>query len=224
MASNERGGLFSAIKELKNILERAPHGVVLADLIDRSPRLRRLSFAEKREVLDKLFCNGIIRSYRLQGTERFVLFHKMFSPPESMDGCRLIPEDQPDNYIRPALPDITEEVAIIQERILKQKTTITKEEKPMTVPAPTKATKAVLNVPVLSADELRKQAEQLIKAAEAAEQLERNAALRETILPIQLQVAKAVVAVQKHVDGLVDATSELEKAAELLRKAMAEAD
>ena len=94
----------------------------------------------------------------------------------------------------------------------------------MTVPAPTKATKAVLNVPVLSADELRKQAEQLIKAAEAAEQLERNAALRETILPIQLQVAKAVVAVQKHVDGLVDATSELEKAAELLRKAMAEAD
>ena len=53
MASNERGGLFSAIKELKNILERAPHGVMQADLIDRSPRLRRLSFAEKREVLDK---------------------------------------------------------------------------------------------------------------------------------------------------------------------------
>ena len=38
---------------------------------------------------------------------------------------------------------------------------------------------------------------------------------------IQLQIAKAVVAVQKHVDGLVDAASELEKASEALRKALA---
>ena len=87
------------------------------------------------------------------------------------------------------------------------------------------AQQAVLNTTIpaamTSAEALRKQAEELMKAAEAAEQRERNSAIRETVGPIQLQIAKAVVAVQKHVDGLVDAMSDLEKASEALRKALA---
>ncbi len=220
---NERGGLFSAIKEIKNILERAPRGVLQGDILTKSPRFSRLTWSEQRDVMNKLFCNGVIRQFRLQGDDRIILLHKMFSPPEEINGVRVVPAEQPDNYVRPALPDIADEVVAIKKKIATQ-IKPAKEEKPMTVAVPAKATKAVLNIPPLSADELRKQAEQLIKAAEVAEQRERNSALRDTIAPIQLQVAKAVAAVQKHVDGLVDATSELEKAAELLRKAMAEAD
>ena len=211
-ATNEYGGIFVAIKEIKNMLNHAPDGLHLSVILRRSKRLSMLNKSEQNRAISELLSSGAILARGDVSDPEFI--HRRHVIPPVVDMPPIVEREGALAYIDPPK---------IQRTKPKQEPCHHKKQETNTMPLTAKMAPLSTTIPpaMTSAEALCKQAEELMKAAEAAEQRERNSAIRETVGPIQLQIAKAVVAVQKHVDGLVDATSELEKAAELLRKALA---
>ncbi len=75
-----------------------------------------------------------------------------------------------------------------------------------------------LSIPV-SPDALRKQAEQLIKAAEAAEKMaSENDSFNKKLNPVKLEILQAVGAIQRKFDEMMDCVGVLEKAANKLKE------
>ena len=214
-ATNEYGGIFVAIKEIKNMLNHAPDGLHLSAILLRSKRLPMLNKSEQDRVISELLSSGAILARGDVSDPEFI--HRRHVAPPVVDRSPTVEREGALAYID--LPKIPRAKPKQEPHHHKKQETNTM---PLTAHRAQKATLNTIIPPaVTSAEALRKQAEELMKAAEAAEQRERNSAIRETVGPIQLQIAKAVVATQKHVDGLVDAMSDLEKASEALRKALA---
>ena len=214
-ATNEYGGIFVAIKEIKNMLNHAPDGLHLSAILRRSKRLPMLNKSEQDRVISELLSSGAILARGDVSDPEFI--HRRHVAPPVVDRSPTVEREGALAYIDlPKIPRAKPKQVPHHHK---------KQETNAMSPKSHSTQQAVLNTTIApamtSAEALRKQAEELMKAAEAAEQRERNSAIRETVGPIQLQIAKAVVAVQKHVDGLVDAASELEKASTLLRKALA---
>lgn len=212
-ATNKYGGIFVAIKEIKNMLNHAPCGMPLSDILRRSKRLSVLNKSEQDRAISELLSSGAILARGDVSDPEFI--HRRHVTPPVVDMPPIVEREGALAYIdTPKIPRAKPKKEPLNHK--KQETNA------MSLTSHS-AQQVVLNTTIPAAmtpAALRKQAEELMKAAEAAEQREMSSALREAITPIQLQVAKAVLAVQKHVDGLVDATSELEKASELLRKAL----
>lgn len=212
-ATNEYGGIFVAIKEIKNMLNHAPDGMHLSAILRRSKRLSVLNKSEQDRAISELLSSGAILARGDVSDPEFI--HRCHVAPPVVDMPPIVEREGALAYIDP--PKIPRAKPKQEPHHHK------KQETNAMSPKSHSTQQAVLNTtiaPAMTPAELRKQAEELMKAAEAAEQREMSSALRETITPIQMQVAKATVAVQKHVDGLIDATSELAKASELLRKAL----
>lgn len=212
-ATNEYGGIFVAIKEIKNMLNHAPDGMHLSAILRRSKRLSVLNKSEQDRAISELLSSGAILARGDVSDPEFI--HRRHVTPPVVDIPPIVEREGALAYIDP--PKIPRAKPKQEPRHHKKQETNT-----MTLTAHS-AQQVTLNTatpPFMTPAALRKQAEELMKAAEAAEQREMSSALRETITPIQMQVAKATVAVQKHVDGLIDAASELAKASELLRKAL----
>ena len=212
-ATNEYGGIFVAIKEIKNMLNHAPDGLHLSVILRRSKRLSMLNKSEQDRAISELLSSGAILARGDVSDPEFI--HRRHVAPPVVDMPLIVEREGALAYIDPPK---TPRAKPKQEPHHHKK-----QETNAMSPASHSAQQVVLNTTIPAAmtpAALRKQAEELMKAAEAAEQRELSSALRETITPIQMQIAKATVAVQKHVDGLIDAASELAKASELLRKAL----
>ena len=59
-ATNEYGGVFVAIKEIKNMLNHAPNGMSLSDILRRSKRLSVLNKSEQDRAISELLSSGAI--------------------------------------------------------------------------------------------------------------------------------------------------------------------
>lgn len=212
-ATNEYGGVFVAIKEIKNMLNHTPCGMPLSEILRRSKRLSVLNKSEQDRAISELLSSGVILARGDVSDPEFI--HSRHVTLPVVDRPLIVEREGALAYIDPPK---TPRAKPKQEPHHHKK-----QETNAMSPASHSAQQVVLNTTIPAAmtpAALRKQAEELMKAAEAAEQRELSSALRETITPIQMQIAKATVAVQKHVDGLIDAASELAKASELLRKAL----
>lgn len=210
-ATNEYGGVFVAIKEIKNMLNHAPNGMSLSDILRRSKRLSVLNKSEQDRAISELLSSGVILARGDVSDPEFI--HSRHVTLPVVDRPLIVEREGALAYIDPPKPP--------RAKPKQEPHHHKKQETNAMSPASHSAQQVVLNTTIPAAmtpAALRKQAEELMKAAEAAEQRELSSALRETITPLQLKIAKSVALLQKHVDGLVDAMSELERASEQLRK------
>lgn len=199
---DKTGLIFQAEKEIRLLLERQPNGMTIKDINDKSYSYHKLNRLEKPKALELLTKSGVIVEYKIikgfGNKPETIYLHGMHGTISKFMGFDVI---RSDSYSELAYKVRNKDVAGTAQLLINNK-----QEDKMTF--------------VSSAD-LKKQAELLLAASKEAEKREKDLLIKENVMPLQLTIAKSVCLIQKHVDGLVDSMSELEKASEALRKVLA---
>ena len=198
---DESGLIFSAENEIRQLLAKSPAGMTIKEINDKSYSYHKLTKQSKQKSLELLTKSGIVTEYKIMkgfGCKPETLFHHLINGPiNKYMGFNIVKSSDYSEIVTTVRnKDVAGTIKVINEKMGDK-------------------------MNFVSSGELKKQAEQLLKAAEVAERRENDIQIKQNVTPLQLTIAKSVVAIQKHVDGLVDAMSDLEKASEALRKALA---
>lgn len=185
--------LWRPMAEVKAFVEKMPNGVKSSVLRNKVGAYSSLSAKERNLLLKHLSERESILVYEAMATggknATTFLRHKKYGFPKDIPG-----------YTYP----------IPKRQIL----TLQKEPEPQTTPE-----EVTMTDTKQTPESLRKQAEALLKAAEAAELEARdNDNFNKKLAPVKLEVLQAVGAIQRKFDDLMDCVGVLEKAAQKLKE------
>lgn len=192
MTPNLPQKLWRPLSEVKSYVEKFPDGVFLADVKNRVGGFKTLKTKEQSELLEFIRSreNILVLPCKKVNAKRTTMMLRH----KKFGFPKVIP-----GYVYPVRDKNPEPQKPIE---------IKKPEvKPMTLDA-----KA-------SPEALRKQAEELLKAAEKAErEANENDLFNKKLAPVKLEILQSVGAVQRKFDELMDCMGTLEKAAQKLKE------
>lgn len=203
------GLILSAAGEIRVMLERQPSGMLLSEIENKCMTYRRLNRTDKPNVFAQLTKSGTVSEYRVLkgfGTEPDTVFHhRMHGALLKFKGFKVeLVEPLNESEVKAEKPQKHQKI----------------KQEPKNKP-PQTGDRPVVDINKLSAADLKQRAAEIMMIAAQVEQQEENESLKKVVIPLQLTVAKSVCLIQQHVDGLVDAMSDLERASEALRKVVA---
>ncbi|EOL8949925.1 hypothetical protein ACM92B_002485 [Cronobacter dublinensis] len=185
--------LYRPLAEVKSFVEKMPEGVTLTKLSNKVGAFGSLSKREKDSLIEFLEQREsilVLQARPLNGKNMMTfLRHKKYGYPTTIPG-----------YIYPLKQPQAQKVVATSEPQKPQ-------EKPMEqLPMPT------------SPEALRKQAEQLLKAAEEAEK-KRNESdfFNKKLQPVKLEICQAAGKMQRKLDEFIDCMDEMNKALQKLK-------
>jgi hypothetical protein len=184
--------LYRPLAEVKSYVEKMPDGVTLSKLSNKVGAFGSLSKREKDNLIDFLEQREsilVIQAKPLNGKNMMTfLRHKKYGYPSSMPGYQYPVKTPQINATKINQP--TE-----------------KQDKKM----------ETLTIPN-SPEALRKQAEQLLKAAEEAEK-KRNESdfFNKKLQPVKLEICQAVGKMQRKIDEIIDCMDEVNKSLQKLK-------
>ncbi|AJW29000.1 hypothetical protein Z042_26310 [Chania multitudinisentens RB-25] len=187
--------LWRAASEVKSFVEKFPDGVILADVKSKVEAYKALNRKEQYALMDFLQARESILMLECRPLSAkhpiIMLRHKRFGYPKTIPG-----------YEFPLCP--LPKIALNNQ------------------PSPndTKPKEQVMAQEIKATPELlRKQAEELLKAAEKAEkQASESDLFNKKLAPVKLEVLQAVGAIQRKFDEMMDCMSTLEKVAAKLKE------
>ncbi|WP_094543050.1 hypothetical protein [Citrobacter freundii] len=190
--------LYRPLAEVKSFVEKMPEGVTLTKLSNKVGAFGSLNKKEKDSLIEFLEQREsiiVLQAKHLNGKNMMTfLRHKKFGYPSEIPG-----------YLYP----------VKQHQIKKAVTTTepnkVQEKKMETLTMPT------------SPEALRKQAEQLLKAAEEAEKKRNeNDFFNKKLQPVKLEVFQAAGKMQRKLDEFIDCMDEMNKAVQRLKELSAQ--
>lgn len=186
--------LYRPLAEVKSFVEKMPEGVTLTKLSNKVGAFGSLSKREKDslvEFLEQRESILVLQARPLNGKNMMTfLRHKKYGYPTTIPG-----------YIYPLKQPQTQKAVATEEHPKPQ-------EKPM----------ENLSLPT-SPEALRKQAEQLLKAAEEAEKKRNeNDFFNKKLQPVKLEICQAAGKMQRKLDEFIDCMDEMNKAIQKLKE------
>lgn len=238
--------LWHPAEKVKHYIEKMPDGVTLTDLYKKVYSYNALSRSERTKLIKFLVERESILEIKARKKNSFSVFtilrHKKFGYPQSNEKFTLIKDEKTkvcskcgkvkpkaefygnstmtdgcQAWCKECVKGTTTERSWKQgenygKRINKAQNT-GKEEIPMpeqTISVATEISK--------SPEALRKQAEQLLKAAEEAEQkLQANTFINDILSPVRLEIYQAAEKMQSKLDEFIDCMDDLNKAINKLK-------
>lgn len=190
--------LYRPLAEVKSFVEKMPDGVTLTKLSNKVGAFGSLSKREKDSLIEFLEQREsvlVIQAKPLNGKNVMTfLRHKKYGYPATIPG-----------YVYP-LKQPTTQKAVATAEPPKSK------EKPM----------ETLSMPA-TPEALRKQAEQLLRAAEAAEKKRNeNDLFNKKLQPVKLEICQAAGKMQRKLDEFIDCMDEMNKAIQKLKEISAQ--
>lgn len=230
--------LWHPAEKVKHYLEKMPDGVTLTELNNKVHSYNALSRSERTKLIKFLVERESILEIKARKKNSFSVFtilrHKKFGYPQSNEKFTLIKDEKSKTcsmcgkvkpkaefYNDPVRADGRRSRCIDCESTYKsmqyrknKDTQITRrEETPMPEQVIPKAGA------IASPEVLRKQAEQLLKAAEEAEQkLQANTFINDILSPVRFEIYQAAEKMQSKLDEFIDCMDDLNKAINKLKK------
>ena len=190
--------LYRPLAEVKSFVEKMPDGVTLTKLNNKVGAFGSLSKREKDSLIEFLEQREsvlVIQAKPLNGKNVMTfLRHKKYGYPAAIPG-----------YVYPLKQSQAQKAVATAEPPKQQ-------EKPM----------ETLSMPA-SPEALRKQAEQLLRAAEAAEKKRsENDLFNKKLQPVKLEICQAAGKMQRKLDEFIDCMDEMNKAIQKLKELSAQ--
>ncbi|WP_142478617.1 hypothetical protein [Klebsiella oxytoca] len=185
--------LYRPLAEVKSYVEKMPDGVALSKLSNKVGAFGSLTKREKDNLIEFLEQREsiiVIQAKPVNGKNTMTfLRHKKYGYPSSIPG-----------YQYPIKPLPQKAVASVQP--------------PQSKPEPAMETLSMPATP----EQLRKQAEQLLKAAEEAEKKRNeNDFFNKKLQPVKLEICQAVGKMQRKMDEFIDCMDDVNKAIQKLK-------
>lgn len=231
--------LWRPLAEVKNYIEKIPDGVKLLDVSRKVENFGKLSAKEKKQLVDFLGERESIIVLKVKKTGgqngMTMLRHKKYGYPQGSEKetisknidvkiCSKCKEEKPrsDFYVNNSMPDGNQSYckecvkASTHERSWKKGGNYAKriinESAQEEVEMTTETTASV------SPESLRKQAEELLKAAEVAEKKrQENDFFNKKLQPVKLEICQAAGKMQRKLDEFIDCMDEMNKAIQKLK-------
>lgn len=189
--------LYRPLEEVKSFVEKMPDGVTLTKLSNKIGVFGSLNKREKDSLIEFLEAREsilVIQAKPVNGKNVMTfLRHKKYGYPSSIPGY-VYPLEKPSQSIKSS---------------------------PLVISTPEKTPEPemeTLQLPT-SPEALRKQAEQLIKAAEEAEKKRSETDFfNKKLQPVKLEIGQAVGKLQRKVDEFIDCVDEVNKAIQKLKE------
>lgn len=231
--------LYRPLAEVKSYVEKMPDGVRLLDVSRKIDVFARLSGKEKRQLVDFLEAREsilVVKAKKVGGTNgTTILRHKKYGYPQSGDEFQILKniktktcskckteKSKSEFYVNNSNPDGLQSYckecvkASTHERSWKSDENYAKRIN--THQNIEEVTMQNTDNNSASPEALRKQAEQLLKAAEEAEKKRsENDFFNKKLQPVKLEICQAVGKLQRKVDEFIDCMDEVNKALQKLK-------
>lgn len=236
--------LWRPVAEVKNYIEKMPDGVKLLDVSRKVENFGKLSAKEKKQIVDFLGYRESIIVLKVKKTGgqngMTMLRHKKYGYPQGSEKetinknidvkvCSKCKKEKPrtEFYVNNSMPDGNQSFckecvkASTHERSWKKGENYAK--RMLTKPVTEEVTMAAESNNNVSPESLRKQAEELLKAAEVAEKKRQESDLfNKTLNPLKLELSQAAGKMQRKLDEFIDCMDEMNKAIQKLKEISAQ--
>ncbi|ANZ87772.1 TPA: hypothetical protein I9Y23_004912 [Kluyvera ascorbata] len=236
--------LWRPLAEVKNYIEKMPDGVKLLDVSRKVENFGKLSAKEKKQLVDFLGEREsiiVLKIKKAGGQNGMTLLrHKKYGYPKSDDDnqivknldfkiCSKCKKEKPRSefYVNNSMPDGNQSYckecvkASTHERSWKKDENYAK--RITTQPVTEEVTMSTEQNNSVSPESLRKQAEELLKAAEIAEKKrQENDLFNKTLNPLKLELSQAAGKMQRKLDEFIDCMDEMNKAIQKLKELSAQ--
>ncbi|WP_142501308.1 hypothetical protein [Klebsiella sp. 2680] len=231
--------LYRPLAEVKNYVEKMPDGVRLLDVSRKIDVFSKLSGKEKKQLVDFLEAREsilVVKAKKVGGTNgTTILRHKKYGYPQSdsefqilknikTKTCSKCKKEKPkgDFYVNNSNPDGLQSYckdcvkSSTHERSWKHDENYAKRISQN--PKQEEVTMQKIESNSTSPEALRKQAEQLLKAAEEAEKKRsENDFFNKKLQPVKLEICQSVGKLQRKVDEFIDCMDDVNKAIQKLK-------
>ncbi|HCR0070224.1 TPA: hypothetical protein ACM2XI_004707 [Enterobacter hormaechei] len=232
--------LWRPMAEVKNYIEKMPDGVKLLDVSRKVEVFGKLSGKEKKQLVDFLGEREsiiVLKVKKVGGSNGMTLLrHKKYGYPKSdeetevakntgIKRCSKCKEEKPETefYANNSMPDGLQSYckecvkASTRDRSWKKDENYAK--RITNQPAAKETDMSAQTSTNISPESLRKQAEELLKAAEAAEKKRNESDLfNKTLSPLKLEISQAAGKMQRKLDEFIDCMDDMNKAIQKLKE------
>lgn len=232
--------LWRPMAEVKNYIEKMPDGVKLLDVSRKVEIFGKLSGKEKKQLVDFLGEREsiiVLKVKKAGGSNGMTLLrHKKYGYPKSdhetefsaktdVKRCSKCKEekDKEEFYVNNSMPDGLQSYckdcvkASTHERSWKKDENYAK--RIINQPAVKEGNMSEQHSINVSPESLRKQAEELLKAAEAAEKKRLESDIfNKKLTPLKLEICQAAGKMQRKLDEFIDCMDEMNKAIQKLKE------
>lgn len=239
MTPNLPQKLWRPMAEVKNYVEKMPDGVRLADIARKVDIFAKLSVKERKQLVDFLGSREsilIVKARKVNGLNGVtILRHKKYGYPQSNDEYQVLKniktkvcskckseKGKEDFYVNNTNPDGLQSYckecvkASTHERSWKIGDDYARRVNSPKSPEECEMTKSTTEA--VTPEQLRKQAEELLKAAEVAEKTRsENDVFNKKLNPLKLEICQAAGQMQRKLDEFIDCMDVVNKAVQKLK-------
>lgn len=232
--------LWRPLSEVKSLVEKMPEGIMVADITRKIDCFRELSKAERKKLIDFLEAREsifVIKVKRDGNTYAGTLLkHKKYGYPKSLEGVEIVKKANhktcskchrikalTEFYVNNSKHDgLQAYCKDCTKQSVNPRPCKSEEDLAKTIPDATeniKETPMLKEIERVSPESLRKQAEELLKAAEAAEKKRNDDDFfNKKLQPVKLEICQAAGKMQRKLDEFIDCMDEMNKALQKLKE------